>query len=70
MTLTCSLLTQTDTAALALACFRPALNTPLFAIHVCEEMKLVACLKTTALPLPLPLYVANISRHLANFHPR
>jgi len=73
MKLTFVLLTSTDTAAPACAYLTPALVTFLSAIRVFrlgEERKLRGPLKTIVLPLPPPLYVANISRHLANFHPR
>ena len=70
MTLTFSPLTQTDTPPPALAFFTPALVTPLSAIRVCAEMKLVCRLKAIALPLQLPIHLAKICCDLPNFHRR
>jgi len=53
MILQYSLRSHTDTASLALASLTPTLLTRLSIVGICEELKLVAPLKTFVLPLPL-----------------
>jgi hypothetical protein len=62
MILKYSRLTYTDTAALALASFTPALLTRLSVVRIGEELKLGAPLKTVVLPLPRCSQLTKISR--------
>jgi hypothetical protein len=56
-----SRLSHTDNAALALACFTPALLTRLSIVRFAEELKLLAPLKTVVLPLPRCSQLTKIS---------
>ena len=68
MTLTCSLLTQTDTAPLATTLFISSLVTALSAVPVCEEMKLPWPIKTIVLLPQLLTQPAQTCSHPPNFH--